>query len=67
MIDFSAFTAGIAIYTLWVAIRLHKKVDMLGHVGALILTQLSKDYTSNEYPEEEIDEAIKTWDNWDSA
>ena len=49
------------------AIRLHKKVDMLGHVGALILTQKSKEYTSNEYPEEQIDEAIKTWDNWDSA
>tara|TARA_B100000925_G_C21983246_1_gene463288 strand:+ start:489 stop:692 length:204 start_codon:yes stop_codon:yes gene_type:complete len=67
MIDFSAFTAGIAIYILWVVIRLHKKVDMLGHVGALILTQLSKEYTSNEYPEEKIDEAIKTWDNWDKA
>tara|TARA_B100000900_G_scaffold43834_2_gene32650 strand:+ start:7518 stop:7721 length:204 start_codon:yes stop_codon:yes gene_type:complete len=67
MIDFSAFTAGIVVYTLWVVIRLHKKIDMLGHVGALILTHLSRDYTSEEYPEEDIDEAIKTWDNWDSA
>lgn len=52
---------------LWAVIRLHKKIDMLGHVGALILTHLSRDYTSEEYPEEDIDEAIETWDNWDSA
>ena len=67
MIDFSAFTAGIAIYMLWVVIKLHKKIDMLGHMNALILTQATKRFTAEEYPEEELDAAVDTWDNWDKS
>ena len=41
MFDFSLFAAAICTYTLWVVIRVAKKLDALGQFTALILPHLS--------------------------
>ena len=66
MFDFSLFAAAISTYTLWVVIRVDKKLDALGQLNALILTHLSKRYTAEEYPDEELEQAVNDWESWDS-
>ena len=45
---------------------LEKKLDMLGQMGALILTQhLAVRYTVDKYPEEELEQAADDWESWD--
>tara|TARA_B100000287_G_scaffold418238_1_gene454928 strand:+ start:476 stop:679 length:204 start_codon:yes stop_codon:yes gene_type:complete len=66
MFDFSLFAAAICTYTLWVVIRVDKKLDALGQLNALILTHLSKRYTAEEYPDEELEQAVNDWESWDS-
>ena len=65
MIDFSLFAGIICLYTLWVVIRLDKKATAIGQLNALILTQLSKRYTADEYPEEQLQTAVNDWEDWD--
>ena len=65
MIEAIIFLMIILLYTLWRTMRLEKKVDMLGQMGALILTQLSRRYTVDKYPEEELEQAADDWESWD--
>ena len=65
MFDFSLLAAVICVYTLWVVIRLDKKVDALGQLTALMLTHLSKRYTAEQYPDEELEQAVNDWESWD--
>jgi hypothetical protein len=65
LIDFSLFAGIICLYTLWVVIRLDKKATAIGQLNALILTQLSKRYTADEYPEEQLQKAVNDWEDWD--
>ena len=65
MIEAISFLTIILLYTLWRTMRLEKKVDMLGQMGALILTQLSRRYTVDKYPEEELEQAADDWESWD--
>tara|TARA_B000000557_G_C20801481_1_gene455753 strand:+ start:623 stop:826 length:204 start_codon:yes stop_codon:yes gene_type:complete len=65
MIEAIIFLTIILLYTLWRTMRLEKKVDMLGQMGALILTQLSRRYTVDKYPEEELEQAADDWESWD--
>jgi hypothetical protein len=48
-----------------VVIRLDKKATAIGQLNALILTQLSKRYTADEYPEEQLQKAVNDWEDWD--
>ena len=59
------FSTLISIYTLWVVIRTNKKIDVVGQLGALILTQVSRHYTADNYPEEQLERACDDWENWD--
>ena len=65
MIEAIIFLTIILLYILWRTMRLEKKVDMLGQMGALILTQLSRRYTVDKYPEEELEQAADDWESWD--
>lgn len=65
MIEAIIFLMIILLYTLWRTMRLEKKVDMLGQMGALILTQLTRHYTVDKYPEEELEQAADDWESWD--
>ena len=65
MVDFSLFASVICLYTLWVVIRLDRKATAIGQLNALILTQITKRYTSEEYPEKELEKAVNDWETWD--
>ncbi len=65
MMELVIFSTLISIYTLWVVIRTNKKIDVVGQLGALILTQVSRQYTADDYPEEELEKACDDWESWD--
>ena len=50
MIELIIFSTLLSTYTLWVVIRTNKKIDLVGQLGALILTQVSRQYTAEELP-----------------
>ena len=53
MIELIIFSLLISTYTLWIVMRTNKKIDLVGQLGALILTQVSRQYTADDYPEED--------------
>jgi|13_taG_2_1085334.scaffolds.fasta_scaffold321027_1 hypothetical protein len=65
MIELIIFSTLLSTYTLWVVIRTNKKIDLLGQLGALILTQVSRQYTAEDYPEEDLQRAVNDWEDWD--
>ena len=65
MIELIIFSLLISTYTLWIVIRTNKKIDLVGQLGALILTQVSRQYTADDYPEEELEKAVNDWESWD--
>ena len=65
MIELIIFSTLLSTYTLWVVIRTNKKIDLLGQLGALILTQVSRQYTAEDYPEEDLQRAVNEWEDWD--
>ena len=70
MIELIIFSTLLSTYTLWVVIRTNKKIDLVGQLGALILTQVSRQYTAEDYPEEDYPEedlqrAVNDWEDWD--
>jgi hypothetical protein len=65
MIELIIFSTLLSTYTLWVVIRTNKKIDLLGQLGALILTQVSRQYTAEDYPEEDLQKAVNDWEDWD--
>lgn len=66
MIDWGLFAALISLATLWVVIRINSKANAIGQLNTLVLTQITKRYTVNEYPEEELQQAVNDWESWDS-
>ena len=65
MIELIIFSLLISTYTLWIVMRTNKKIDLVGQLGALILTQVSRQYTADDYPEEELERAVNDWESWD--
>ena len=65
MIEFIIFSILLSTYTLWVVMRTNRKIDLVGQLGALILTQVSRQYTADDYPERELEQAVKSWESWD--
>jgi hypothetical protein len=65
MIELIIFSTLLSTYTLWVVIRTNKKIDLLGQLGALIITQVSRQYTAEDYPEEDLQRAVNDWEDWD--
>ena len=65
MIELIIFSLLISTYTLWIVMRTNKKIDLIGQLGALILTQVSRQYTAEDYPEEELEKAVNDWESWD--
>ena len=65
MIELIIFSTLLSTYTLWVVIRSNRKIDLVGQLGALILTQVSRQYTADDYPEEELERAVNDWESWD--
>lgn len=65
MIELIIFSLLISTYTLWIVMRTNKKIDLVGQLGALILTQVSRQYTADDYPEEELEKAVNDWESWD--
>lgn len=65
MIELIIFSLLISTYTLWIVIRTNKKIDLVGQLGALVLTQVSRQYTADDYPEEELEKAVNDWESWD--
>jgi len=65
MIELIIFSTLLSTYTLWVVIRTNKKIDLVGQLGALILTQVSRQYTAEDYPEEDLQRAVNDWEDWD--
>jgi hypothetical protein len=65
MIELIIFSTLLSTYTLWVVIRTNRKIDLVGQLGALILTQVSRQYTADDYPEEELERAVNDWESWD--
>ena len=66
MIDWGLFAALISLATLWIVIRINSKANAIGQLNTLVLTQITKRYTANEYPEEELQQAVNDWESWDS-
>lgn len=65
MIELIIFSLLISTYTLWIVMRTNRKIDLVGQLGALILTQVSRQYTADDYPEEELERAVNDWESWD--
>ena len=65
MIEFIIFSILLSTYTLWIVMRTNRKIDLVGQLGALILTQVSRQYTADDYPERELEQAVKSWESWD--
>jgi hypothetical protein len=65
MFEILLFNSIILIYVLWTTIRTNRKIDLVGQLGALILTQVNTRYEVDDYPEEELVKAVGDWDSWD--
>jgi hypothetical protein len=65
MYEILLFNSIILIYVLWTTIRTNRKIDLVGQLGALILTQVNTRYEVDDYPEEELVKAVGDWDSWD--
>ncbi len=65
MIELIIFSLLISTYTLWIVMRTNRKIDLVGQLGALILTQVSRQYTAEDYPEEDLQRAVNDWEDWD--
>jgi len=65
MYEILLFNSIILIYILWATIRTNRKIDLVGQLGALVLTQVSTRYDVDDYPEEELVKAVGDWDSWD--
>ena len=65
MIELIIFSILISTYTLWSVMKTNRKIDLVGQLGALILTQVSRQYTADDYPERELEKAVNDWQSWD--
>lgn len=63
MFDLMLFMSIILLYVLWTTIRINKKINMIGQLSALILTNLAATVVY-EIPDKEIEKA-RDWENWD--
>jgi hypothetical protein len=67
MIDWGLFSALISLATFWLVIRINAKANAIGRLNTLVLTQITKQYTADKYPEEETHEPVtNNWESWDS-
>ena len=65
MYDLSLFISIILVYVLWTVIRINKKINMIGQLSAVILTNLAATVVY-EIPDEEIEKA-RDWETWDKS